>query len=254
MFVAALPLKAVMMSFSDSAAARQVAGSVERRGLCGDVYLTSAPAGARIMDAKVETSVRNWEITFDLALAGLDRNQAYSVRATISDGNQRVKEFTSQPFQTDELAAGRIRITENWRPEKLWDTHTPQNQYGVSLSLVDSAGQVLDTALPIRFGFREFWIEGRDFFLNGTRLYLAAIPINNAQGNATMASYEATRGALQWFKSFGINFVYTHNYGCEPGTHRAFEEVLRAADDEGVLVAFSQPHFGQYTWDRAGCR
>ena len=49
-------------------------------------------------------------------------------------------------------------------------------------------------------------------------------------------------------KSFGINFVYTHNYGCEPGTHLSFAEMLRAADDVGMLVALSQPHFGHYDW------
>jgi beta-galactosidase len=117
--------------------------------------------------------------------------------------------------------------------------------------LLDSSGKVLDTALPVRFGFREFWIEGRDFYLNGTRIYLAAIPLNNGQGGTTMASYEATRATLQRFKSFGINFVYTHNYSCEPGTHRSFHEVLQAADDEGVLLSFSQPHFGHYDWTAA---
>jgi len=248
MLVAALPLRAVLLSFGDSAAPRQVAGRVERRGLCGDVYLVSSPAGARIGDVRVETSVRNWEIAFDVALAGLAADRSYRVRAQIADGAGPAKEFTSQPFQPNELAGGRIRVTENWRPEKLWDTDTPLNQYTVSLSLLDSAGEAQDTALSVRFGFREFWIEGRDFYLNGTRLYLAAIPLNNAQGSATMASYEATRATLQHYKSFGINFVYTHNYSCEPGTHRAFEEILRAADDEGMLVSFSQPHFGQYNW------
>src|SRR5207249_11876184 len=47
----------------------------------------------------------------------------------------------------------------------------------------------------------------------------------------------------------GINFVYTHNYGCEPGSHLSFEETLRAADDVGMLVALSQPHFSQYDWE-----
>ena len=53
---------------------------------------------------------------------------------------------------------------------------------------------------------------------------------------------------MQRLKSFGINFVYTHNYGCEPGSHLSFAEILRAADDVGMLVAFSQPHFGHYDW------
>ena len=34
----------------------------------------------------------------------------------------------------------------------------------------------------------------------------------------------------------------------EPGTHLGFTEILKAADDTGILVALSQPHFGQYQW------
>ena len=160
LLVMAMPLKAVMMSFGDSNAARQVAGQVQRRGICGDVYLTSTPAGARVTDVKVETSVRDWQITFDAALAGFDQDRKYVLRARILDGERQVQEFTSQPFQSSELSKGRIRVTENWRPEKLWDTLTPQNQYNVSISLLDSRGKTLDTALPARFGFREFWIDG----------------------------------------------------------------------------------------------
>src|SRR5262249_970761 len=47
LFVAALPLKGVLLSYSDTNAAREVKGSVERRGLCGDIYLASTPAAAR---------------------------------------------------------------------------------------------------------------------------------------------------------------------------------------------------------------
>ena len=251
MLVRALPLKDIMLSFNDSANSRQVTGRVARRGLCGDVYLVSTPAGPRITDVKMETSVRRWQITFEAALAALDPQRSYSLRAVIKDGNREVERFTSRPFTLADLKNGRIAITEHWRPEKLWDTITP-NQYQMSASLVDARSAVLDTALPVRFGFREFWIEGRDFYLNGTRIYLSAIPLDNGQLGAASASYEGTRATLQRFKSFGINFVYTHNYGCEPGTHISFEEVLRAADDEGMLVSFSQPHFGHYDWETPG--
>ncbi len=49
-------------------------------------------------------------------------------------------------------------------------------------------------------------------------------------------------------KSFGVNMVYTHNYGCAPGSHLSFNELLRAADDVGMLVALSQPHCQHYNW------
>ena len=58
MLVVAMPLKGVRLSYNDSNAAREVKGSVARRGLCGDVYLVATPAGARIAGSKVDTSVR----------------------------------------------------------------------------------------------------------------------------------------------------------------------------------------------------
>ena len=249
MFVEAMPLKGVMLSYNDTNAARKVKGSVARRGLCGDVYLVGTPLGARIADVKVDTSVRKWEITFDAALDGLVANAQYALRARIMDGGRNVGEFTSKTFKANDLKDGRVAFTENFKPKKLWDIHTPQNTYHLNLSLLEAGGKVLDASEPVRFGFREFWIDGRDFFLNGNRIFLSSVPLDNAQVGAAWANYAAARQSLKRLKSFGINFVYTHNYGCEPGTHLGFTEVLNAADDAGMLVAFSQPHFGQYEWE-----
>jgi len=246
--VLAMPLKAVMLSYSDTASAKEVRGSVQRRGLCGDVYLVGEPVGARVADVKVDTSVRNWEIRVDAGLEGLQADKTYALRARITESGRGVREFTSKKFRASGLKEGRVAFSERWKPDKLWDTHTPGNAYQLSLSLLDAKGKVLDTALPVRFGFREFWIEGRDFYLNGTRIFLSSVPVDNAQVGATAASYEGAKETLQRLQSFGINFVYTHNYGCEPGTHLSFTEILRAADDVGMLVALSQPHFGQYDW------
>jgi len=248
LLVVAMPLKGVMLSYNDTNSAKAVKGSVARRGLCGDVYLVGAPRGARIADVKVDTSVRQGQITFDAALAGLAADAPYVLRARIIESGRPVGEFASKPFKGGDLKDGRIAFTEKWKAEKLWDIHTPQNVYHVNLSLLEAGGQVLDTVCPVRFGFREFWIDGRDFFLNGTRLFLSAVPVDNAQVGAALATYEAARESLLRLKSFGINMVYTHNYGCEPGSHLGFEEILRAADDVGMLVSLSQPHFGHYEW------
>jgi len=249
LYVQALPLRAVTLAFGDTATPRQVRGQVERRGLCGDVYLVGTPQGARISDVKVETFVRNWEVTFSTALDGLAAGSQYVLHARIKDGARDVTQLDGRPFTGGDLVGGRIAFTADWKPEKLWDINAPQNQYDVSLTLTDAGGKLLDEALPARFGFREFWIEGRDFYLNGTRICLSALPVDNAQMGAALANYRAVRETLERFKSFGINFVYTHNYGCEPGSHLSFAEELRAADDVGMLVAVSQPQFGHYNWD-----
>ncbi len=247
--VRAVPLSAVMFSYGDTIGVRQVRSSVERRGLCGDVYLIGTPAAARLTDVKVSTSVRKWEITFEAAPQALAADASYTLRAQVSDHGRTVEEFASKPFKASDLKDGRIAFTKGWKPRKLWDTHTPRNMYECRLSLADGAGKVLDNALPERFGFREFWIEGRDFYLNGSRIFLRAVPLNNAQMGAAWASYDGAKETFERLKSFGANFVYTHNYGCSPGMHLSFAEILKAADDEGMLVAFSQPHFGQYQWD-----
>ena len=246
--VIAMPLKGVMLSYNDTASASRVKGSVARRGLCGDVYLVAAPRGPRIAEVKVDPSVRKGQITFGVAAAGLAADTRYALRAQLTDGGRRVGEFTSRAFKGGDAKAGRFAFTGKWTPEKLWDIHTPDNKYTAAVSLLDAEGTLLDAALPVRFGFREFWIDGRDFYLNGSRIHLSAVPLDNAQVGAAAASYDAARQGLLRLKSFGINFVYTHNYGCQPGAHLSFAEVLRAADDVGMLVALSQPHFSHYDW------
>jgi beta-galactosidase len=251
MLVVAMPLKGVRLSFNDSNAARQVQGSVARRGLCGDVYLVATPAAARLTDIAVTTSVRNRQIAVAAALENLTSDDSYTVRAEVREQGRIVQEFASPPFRAADVRAGRIEFSAAWLPDRLWDTHTPQHQYELGVSLLDRDDQLLDAAHPVRFGFRELWIEGRDFYLNGSRIYLSAVPLDNAQVGAAAATYAGARESLERLQSFGINFVYTHNYSCQPGAHLSFAEILRAADDVGMLVALSQPHFSDYDWQAA---
>ncbi|HWY77042.1 MAG TPA: hypothetical protein VN281_15570, partial [Verrucomicrobiae bacterium] len=215
LLVMAMPLEGVMLSYSDTFGASQIKGTVERRGLCGDVYLVGTPPGARLADVKVSTSVRKWEITFEAALKDLAPDTSCVLRAQVSDNGQAVESFTSKTFRSVDLKDGRISFTESWKPGRLWDTTTPRNMYELRLSLVDNAGRVLDAALPERFGFRELWIDGRDFYLNGSRIFLCAVPLDNAQIGAAWATYASATESMERLKTFGVNFVYTHNYGCE---------------------------------------
>jgi len=245
MYVVSLPLKAVLLSYSDTASARKVKGSVSRRGLCGDVFLVGEPAGPRLVEVKIDTSVRDWQITFNTSLKNAKADESYSLVARVTQQGGSVREFKSSVFKGQQ----RFSFTEKWKPDKLWDVHTPQNMYELHLSLLDAGGNVLDEFHRVRFGFREFWIDGKDFYLNGTRIFLSALPLDNAQVGAAAATYESARESLKRLSRLGINFMYTHNYGCEPGAHLSFSEILRAADDHGMLIALSMPHFSHYDWD-----
>jgi len=249
LLVKAMSLKAVIASFSDTNAPQDIESQVARRGLCGDVFLVSTPAQTHLDDVKVETSVRQWEITFDTALQGVSADGEYHLHARITDNGRNVKEFRSKRFTAADLKSNRFTFTGQWKPDKLWDVHTPQNLYNLQLSLLDSEGNALDIHQPVRFGFREFWIDGRDFRLNGTRFYCFAVPLDNAQIGAAAASYDGARETMLRLKALGVNTVYTHNYGCKPGSHLSFAEILQAADDVGMLISLSQPHFAHYDWE-----
>lgn len=248
MLVLALPLKGVMLSYSDTNAAKTVRGTVSRRGLCGDVYLAGTPRAAQLGDIKIDTSVRKRALTIHAGVSGLPAEGRYTLHVSITDHGKAVREFASKPFGPADLQDGKLTLTEQWQPEKLWDIHTPQHLLDAEVSLRDTEGKLVDAAYPVRFGFREMWIDGRDFYLNGTRIHFSAVPLDNALIGARTATHEGTVETIKRLKSFGINFVYTHNYGCQPGSHVSYAEILRAADETGMLVAFSQPHFGHYEW------
>lgn len=265
--VFATPMAGVMLDYSDSAAPKSVAQKkgpvgkkansvlLSNRGLCGDVYLIGTPAGARVADVKIGTSFRKGEITVEAALVGLKVDARYALRARILDHGKTIKEFTGKPFGAVDLKEGRMAIVAKWKADKLWDIHTPQNTYHLECSLVDAGGKDLDVALPERFGYREMWIEGRDFYLNGSRIFLASYNLTSAlggdEGGAACANYAAAKETMERMKSIGINFVFTANFNNLPGAVISPAEVLRAADDVGMLIAFTQPHMGGYDTDWA---
>ncbi|MFI5379961.1 MAG: hypothetical protein ACHRHE_11735 [Tepidisphaerales bacterium] len=250
-FVQALPLKETMLAFNDTNMPQEIKGDVKYRGLCGDVFLISTPPQARVTNVKVDPSVRQGTLTVHADLTNLRAGAEYKFQAKISDRGQPVKTLLSPPFKEADLKNGRLSFTQPWKPEKLWDINTPGNQYDLEFSLLDSAAKAVDVCPPVRFGFREMWIDGRDFILNGTRLFWSAVPIDNTTLGAGSATYAAAKESMERLKGMGINLVYTHNYDCKPGSHLSFEELLRAADDTGMLISFTVPHFHDYDWKAA---
>ncbi len=126
--VEAMPLKAVRLSYTDTNSARQVQGTVARRGLCGDVFLTSAPRGPRITDFKIDTSVQRRSITVDTAIDGLPSAGSPVLRIDFMD-QERVLRRILKPIVRSMLRSGRYAFTETISLPKLWDLHTPQNVY-----------------------------------------------------------------------------------------------------------------------------
>jgi beta-galactosidase len=144
------------------------AAKLKTRGLTGNVYLESRSSEAHVTDAFVRTSTRKKELALDVDLAGVA--QAGRVHFVADMLNEKGE--VEKSFMTD--AAVEVRDTQTvtvswpWANPRLWDVDRP-NLYTLRLT-VKGAG--LDDQYNQEFGFREFWTEGRQFYLNGTVIRL----------------------------------------------------------------------------------
>lgn len=220
---------------------------VKLKGLTGDVMLVSEPSADAIADSQIRTSVRDRSITIDL---GIDRpgNGRRILSADILHAGQRATGLRHGPFDSAEIKNGRMSFSAPWSDAKLWDTDSPGNTYEAIITLADENGKVLDRSFPLRFGFREFTIDGRDFMLNGKRIHLRALHSANINGTADVASIEGCRTTCRRLKDHGFNFLITGNYRFGPGDVSYMDALFDACDETGVLAAFSLPHAKDFGW------
>jgi len=140
-------------------------------GICDDVYLR-AYGKVAVDDSYVKTSFRNKTITVDYTVSNYD-NAAHTVTVTgdavLAGGTAVEKNVTTQSIS---LAAGEtktVSASTSWSNPQLWWPHDPKLYHLVSKVM---EGTTLLDQETKRFGFREFYISGNRFMLNGTRANL----------------------------------------------------------------------------------
>lgn len=135
-------------------------------GITGEVFLRSEPAGARVESVFVKPSFRQQRLDLDLDLAGVSQAGEVELRARMINPGTGEEEkvfegrasVAAKPEQT-------ISVSWPWEDPRLWDLGKPE----LYRLLVSVKGSGLDDEFAQTFGFREFWVEGRDFFLNGKK-------------------------------------------------------------------------------------
>ena len=221
---------------------------IDLRGLTGDVTLESEPPGPRIDDVHVITTTRDRRITLDVGL-GLAPGESYQIAVDLQRDGQSERRFRSPVFTAADLKDGRYTFSSGWRDVALWDTDHPGNLYDALLTLSRAEGEVVDQALPERFGFREFRIEGRDFLLNDKPIHLRALLVENMNQAADRASEGRAEETCRRLRDYGFNFFITGNYHFRPGAVGYMDGLLEAADRTGTLCSFSLPHVTDYRID-----
>jgi hypothetical protein len=135
-------------------------------GIIGDVSLIGKPS-VYIEDVFIRTSVRNSTITMDVAVANIDSiSHNIELSLNIDDSGVPVKNLGNHSLNIAAGDTGRITVSQDWSDPVYWSSYNP-HLYHTVVQLYENS--VLTHERTDRFGFREFWIEGIHFMLNGVR-------------------------------------------------------------------------------------
>ncbi|HET6383015.1 MAG TPA: beta-galactosidase [Armatimonadota bacterium] len=138
------------------------------RGLTGSVFLESRSSEAHVTNVFVRTSTRKKEISLDVELTGVTQAGLASFTADMLDEKGAVEKTFTASAPVDATETQTVTLSWPWANPRLWDVGQP-NLYTLRLKVM---GAGLDDLFNQEFGFREFWVEGRKFFLNGTEIRL----------------------------------------------------------------------------------
>lgn len=202
------------------------------RGIWQDCSLRIEPA-VRLADVWVKPSVRNKTLSVVATVENASTEPRTVLVAHHVDGV--TVELKSGPAL---VAAGESLIVEaevSWADPKLWSPDEP-NLYWLESTLEDAAAK--SAALDFRrtrFGFKEFWLDGLGFVLNGN-----PIRFKGDSWHYMGAAQQTPEYARQWFtmvKEIGANAVRLHAM-----PHPEF--YLDIADEMGICLIDESAVYG----------
>ena len=200
-------------------------------GVDGDISLRSVPLTAQIHDAWLVTSWRKKEVAARLEVE-FSRPETVRtvVRVFAGDEARPVKEFKL----TRQVSAGRTDLSLNasWPDAQPWTLQQPK-LYTYTVSLYGAAGVELDETLSQRFGFREIWLSGGDFLLNGKPIHFIGHSNSHLTAASEVGDADYVRYSLRQWRKAGVNTVTPWQ-----GTGRfpTFHPLLDIADEMGVVM------------------
>lgn len=224
-------------------------------GIAGDVFLVSEPreGSARLGRCRIVTTAAEktiWVASELLSPADGAMPAGLSIRCEVRDGEAVVKRFEAR------VAAGAAiaECATDWPEATFWEIGNSK-LYTLHVALIQS-GRVIDEVLPERFGFREFEIRGKFFYLNGIKLNL--VPSSYCGFKLGWATKDAMRHWVTGALEAGYNFVYLGETD-RPGKPEVASHLLEVCDELGMLCAVSPLGIGHSvyrrmdkpeTWDR----
>lgn len=213
------------------------------RGIVGDVFLRSRPAGSHIDSVFVKTSTRQKQIAIEAELANV--SQSGNVQLIVIALNEIGREERRFEMSLRVRAAETqiVKATWSWPNPKLWDIDEP-NLYTLLIK-VEGAG--LNDEIRETVGFREFWIDGRKFFLNGKELRWRPV-MGHSGARPAAEEVDGTIAAFKW-AGYNVQEIWPNDTSTrgQPDDYRIW---YQRADLKGWPITGVLENFSRYadTW------
>ena len=188
-----------------------VVGPIGAVGVAGSIRLDAIAPRVAIDDVFLTPSTRKERLQARVRFHGAAAEKKVRLRATITDTH-------GTAVRTIDASVGSVAAGESfrnvsfpWADPILWEIDRP-HLYRITITALNSDGQPLDTWGPETFGFREFWLDGKEMMLNGhpcrfRLLWHWGVAQNNLafyQGIGFNAIAIQPRDG-QWFSGWGAN-------------------------------------------------
>ncbi|MDJ1183958.1 glycoside hydrolase family 2 protein [Roseofilum casamattae] len=173
------------------------------RGLIGEVRLLSIPESAWISDVFVQPSTRNQSIKLNIELTDITEPGAVQIRAAMLDEHGNVEQQFSAQQEVQATPTQTLNVSWNWENPRLWDVQQP-NLYTLRLQI---EGKSIQDTYDQSFGFREFWIEGKRFYLNGTELRLRPVYHRDLWQSWWVGNPQVMDKMIQGYQAAGFNIA-----------------------------------------------
>lgn len=197
-------------------------------GITRDVLLAEVPA-TFIEDYKIQLVKNNLKLIEGFVqLSGTQKSQSI----TISIPEAGIKQIVT----TD--TAGRAAINIPVKKMSYW---TPENPKLYYVEIIGATDKISD-----KIGFRTIETKGQDILLNGKSIFLRGISMHdeNPLIPGRLRGQGDMRMLLQWAKELNCNYVRLAHY-----PHS--EEMVRLADEMGLLVWAEVPVYWTISWENA---
>ncbi len=213
-------------------------------GIIGKI-LIEASEKTFIKELYVKPDIKKNKADVIIALENGLQLSTVNVELKVSEINKEVKdEFNTVEYKIPADSVIRIEYIFKDAP-LLWDEY---KQPLYELTAIIKNGKVFDRE-TIKFGMREFKVDGKQFSINGRKIFLrgkhdaAVFPLTGY----TPTDVESWMRVFRIAKSYGINHYRFHSY-CPP------EAAFEAADRLGIFLQPELPFWGGFESDSIALR